>query len=53
MTRLREIGNVKVYLISVVKEWTSYWFQLAHDQVFSNTLMVWEFVVCKGGRRNI
>lgn len=49
MTRFREVDNVKVYLISVVKLWTGYWFQLAHDRLFANTLMkVWEFIVCKG-----
>jgi len=50
MTRLREFDNFKVYLISLEKVWTGYWFQLAHDRVFANTLMkVWESVVCKGG----
>ena len=50
MTRLREVDNVKVYLLSVVKMWVGYWFQLAHDGVFANTVMkVWEFIVCKRG----
>jgi len=54
MTRLREFDNFKVYLISLEKVWTGYWFQLAHDRVFANTLMkVWESVVCKRGGGSI
>jgi hypothetical protein len=39
MTRLREIDNTEVNFNWVVKVLTGYWFQMAHDRVFANTLM--------------